>query len=98
MNKLVAFGFLLVLVSAVVALPDCPEVDGENPEFFPDPDDCGSFYECAFGTAFKLKCAPGTYYNTESKICDFIDNLDCGTRPTTPVPQPTTEAPSIDSV
>ncbi|KAF7271214.1 hypothetical protein GWI33_015896 [Rhynchophorus ferrugineus] len=55
---LVIVGFLAIAVAVASGLQDCPAEDGEHPVFFEDPDDCGSFYECAYGKAHHIQCPP----------------------------------------
>ncbi|ENN73516.1 hypothetical protein D910_06803 [Dendroctonus ponderosae] len=77
---------LLVAVWGCAALQDCPEVDDPaDPILFEDPDDCGAFYECAYGKAFQFKCQQGLYYDDSLKRCDYPSEVACGTRPTTTV-------------
>ncbi|XP_076273006.1 peritrophin-1-like [Rhynchophorus ferrugineus] len=94
---LVIVGFLVIAVAVASGLQDCPAEDGEHPVFFEDPDDCGSFYECAYGKAHHIQCPPGTYYHPEINVCDFLEYAECGSRPTTPSPAPTPEPSSKES-
>lgn len=70
---------------------DCPE-DLTKATYFADPEDCGSFFECTNSGPVHLTCPEGTYYDTETIGCVWLENVDCGTRPTTP--PPTTTVPT----
>nr|XP_027206640.1 peritrophin-1-like [Penaeus vannamei] len=96
--------FLLVVLAAAgvclaqdgvpcdVAISDqCPAEDGQQPTYFPDPEDCASYCECSGGIAWHLECGPGTLWNDEKDLCDWADTVDCGLRP-----HPT-EAPPVSS-
>jgi len=51
------------------------------PGFYPDPNDCGSFYECIPGAsggswqAIHYDCGAGTVFNPVIKVCDFPYNV-----------------------
>lgn len=55
-------------------------------EIHADPDNCGAYYECAHGIAYEELCPDGLMYNTELQVCDYAKDVDCGTRPVTPIP------------
>ncbi|KAK8748307.1 hypothetical protein OTU49_016064, partial [Cherax quadricarinatus] len=59
----------------------CPG-NTDYPVYFPYPDDCGAFCECSGTTAFYLHCKPGLFFNENLNVCDWPQNVDCGTRPT----------------
>ncbi|KAK4878723.1 hypothetical protein RN001_011229 [Aquatica leii] len=50
-----------------------PDVVG----LLPHPSDCSKFLNCASGQTFIQDCGPGTYFNPDSKVCDFPYNVDC---------------------
>jgi hypothetical protein len=56
----------------------CPEKDGN----FADPNDCRSFYQCSNYTPYHQTCPVILRFHETTKICDFPENVDCGTRPT----------------
>lgn len=76
---------------------DCPE-DLSQATYFADPEDCGGFYECSNSGPLHFICPEGTYYDTLTIGCVWAENVDCGTRPTTPSPTtvPTTPLDSAD--
>ncbi|XP_065571763.1 chitin-binding domain protein cbd-1-like isoform X1 [Artemia franciscana] len=55
----------------------CPEPDG----YFPNPDNCESYFVCSGGLSYEQVCSPGLVYNVESNVCDFPFNVPppCGT-------------------
>ncbi|KAK8748310.1 hypothetical protein OTU49_016066 [Cherax quadricarinatus] len=60
----------------------CPEGPQPVPTYLADPEDCTSYCECDGTTAFHFTCDPGLLYNDVIHVCDWPDNVDCGTRPT----------------
>ncbi|KAF7271212.1 hypothetical protein GWI33_015894 [Rhynchophorus ferrugineus] len=90
--RVLVLGLLVGLVVCSGADYICPEPDG----YFPDSNDCGSFYECSFGIPFKVECPRGTYYNINVQVCDFLKKSDCGTRPTTQIPTAITTPPPTE--
>ncbi|XP_066138881.1 uncharacterized protein [Euwallacea fornicatus] len=83
----ILLGFVYTIV--VSEVPTCPDTDPSNPVFFDDPDDCGAFYECSNQEAVHFQCSPGTYFDESKDTCEWAENVDCGTRPTTPQPDST---------
>ncbi|XP_033739624.1 LOW QUALITY PROTEIN: chitinase-3-like protein 1 [Pecten maximus] len=47
------------------------KVDG----YFLDHQDCGYFYQCAFGLAFHEPCPPGLAFNENIRACDYPINV-----------------------
>ena len=41
----------------------------------PDPTSCLHFIECDHGNTVRLKCPPGTGYQSNTMICDYISNI-----------------------
>merc|ERR1712168_304569 len=58
----------------------CPVLDGSQPTYFADPEDCCSYCECASGTAWKFSCAP-LHFDEDLNVCNWSYNMDCGSRP-----------------
>lgn len=50
---------------------------GADKEFFADPYDCGSFYECEDGTAYLQSCPSGLEFNPELEVCDHPLSAGC---------------------
>ena len=45
---------------------------------FASPKDCSIYYQCSpDGTAYEQKCASGLHFNSQTKICDWPDNVKC---------------------
>jgi hypothetical protein len=57
----------------------CPAPEGH----FPDPSNCGVYYQCAHGTSTQYECQAGLMWNVVSNQCDWAANVDCqiNTRP-----------------
>lgn len=47
---------------------------------FPDPFNCSKYYICVDQVPYHKSCKDGKYFNTDFKICDNIENVDCGLR------------------
>merc|ERR1711955_154996 len=62
----------------------CPAVDGAEPTFLADPDDCTKFCECAGGVAYEQSCQPGLVYDPTLHLCNWPAAVDCGSRPIPP--------------
>ena len=58
----------------------CPEyADDDNPTFYPNPEDCSSYYKCdSGGVPVKLPCPPNQHWNTRINVCDSPSNVNCG--------------------
>ncbi|CAG8727824.1 3570_t:CDS:2, partial [Racocetra persica] len=58
----------------------CPEShDEKNPNcLYANPDDCCSFYQCANGKPYLMKCPEGLQWNSKQLWCDWPQNSDCG--------------------
>ncbi|OXA61317.1 probable endochitinase [Folsomia candida] len=46
-----------------------------------DPDDCTAFFTCVGGIAYRNQCPIPLYYSIPGDMCDYRNNVDCGTRP-----------------
>ena len=55
---------------------ECPE---EGNHYYPHPSSCSEFIECNRGVYAEMSCIPGLLYNKERKLCDFPENVVCGT-------------------
>lgn len=58
---------------------NCPA--GDNGPFA-DSLNCGSFYLCVGDKAYHMPCAPGLYFNPDTKRCDFAFNVTCASTAT----------------
>lgn len=47
----------------------------DGSDVFPDPTDCGYFFDCTNNYAVRQRCAPGTFFNDITKRCDFPENV-----------------------
>ncbi|KAJ8954027.1 hypothetical protein NQ318_004320 [Aromia moschata] len=56
--------------------PLCP-YPSEVLTFYPNPDDCTSFYQCYQGKKGTLKCPSNLYWNIDYNVCDYQVNVDC---------------------
>ncbi|XP_056647355.1 chondroitin proteoglycan 1-like [Diorhabda sublineata] len=69
------FYFLLSIV-AVKTYPDCPR-DGSNAAYFPNKEDCGSFWQCSNGLPYLFNCPANLHFNPELNVCDYPQNVGC---------------------
>ncbi|XP_071796488.1 uncharacterized protein [Asterias amurensis] len=49
----------------------------DNGKLFPDPNDCGRFYQCSNNVMHSMPCADSLYFNTVTDRCDYPNNVDC---------------------
>ncbi|WP_160712297.1 chitin binding peritrophin-A domain-containing protein [Chitinophaga solisilvae] len=64
---------VLVMATASTVSAIC-EQDG----YYADPDYCNTFHVCKDGVIITTgHCPDGTYYNPETMICDWADNVNC---------------------
>jgi len=64
--------------------PDCGhdmDCSDKDDGYYPDPYSCERFWQCERGTAFHSKCQPGLFYDPINVMCDWPENVDCGSRP-----------------
>lgn len=54
--------------------PVCPE---EGDIYYPDPEDCGKFYECVNGEIYEFICPEGLHFNPSINLCDFPQSAGC---------------------
>lgn len=47
---------------------------------FAHPADCRKFLNCNHGATVIQDCGPGTAFNSITKVCDWPQNVDCGSR------------------
>merc|ERR1711962_1285437 len=72
----------------------CPDLDGGSPVYISDPDDCSKFCECSAHIAWAGHCADGLLWNDVTHVCDWANNVDCGSRP---IPEPpVSDSPDYD--
>ena len=65
---------------------ECPGVPGAC--FLPDQDNCGRYYECQKDLnnpdgwdAIHMTCPLFELFDTRWNVCNYADDVDCGTRP-----------------
>lgn len=56
--------------------PSCPPRNDEL-IILPHPTQCNAFYKCNWGNPVLYHCPANLFFNTESKVCDFRQNVDC---------------------
>ena len=56
--------------------------------FLPDPDNCGKYYECQKDfnkpvgwDAIHMICPSFELFDTSLNVCNYAEEVDCGTRP-----------------
>jgi len=105
-GKLISLFLLLltIVLSASASLDDPCDAhgpggwDGEDckgythGDLFPDPFDCGRFYQCVWGVAKSMTCESGLHFSDTKKVCDFPEDANCEEKchPTTTTMSPTT--------
>merc|ERR1712180_178832 len=82
-KKMIAAAFLVSTLAMVSSNPMkemvCPQYTGlDHPTFYPNPEDCGSFYMCsAAGTPVLMPCPSGLHWNSSLNVCDWPDRVEC---------------------
>jgi hypothetical protein len=56
--------------------PSCRPTNDEL-IILPHPTQCNAFYKCDWGNPVMFQCPANLFFNTESKVCDFPQNVDC---------------------
>merc|ERR1712080_104043 len=75
--------FLISTLAMVSSIPlkemVCPQYTAlDHPTFYPNPEDCGSYYMCdAGGTPVLMPCPSGLYWNSNLNVCDWPSNVEC---------------------
>ena len=78
----VFLAFIIISVSSVASAAGEKEFHCEAEGIFPDPDDCRSFYQCVYDAPpYHNTCDEPLLFHSEYLICDFPDDVDCGSRP-----------------
>ena len=49
--------------------------------FYPHPNDCQKYYQCAHGTPYEYTCASGLLWNNLMNYCDWAANVQCNLQP-----------------
>jgi hypothetical protein len=77
-NKLklgtVAIAAVLMSVVMTSSVPDCPPY---SPYLVPNPEDCGSYYQCSNGVPILFNCPPGLHFNASLEVCDWPNSANC---------------------
>lgn len=53
--------------------PFCPERNG----YFPNEDNCASFYQCSEGKAHLVECPAGLHFSAVHKVCEYPCDAKC---------------------
>ncbi|XP_030753338.1 mucin-2-like [Sitophilus oryzae] len=100
MIRILFFGALLLDIAfsqTTIPPPVCPSQEPTDPAIYlPDDYNCGAFYECNGGQATRLVCPSGTYYDESLNVCNFAEDVTCGTRPTTPEPPTSSQGTTLE--
>ncbi|XP_058817382.1 peritrophin-1-like [Topomyia yanbarensis] len=57
---------------------ECPDdYDPERATYIRHPTLCDVYFICVGGIAHQQNCPPGTYFNSELKVCDLPEKVDC---------------------
>ena len=46
-------------------------------ELYPDPDSCGHFFQCSWGTEYSFACPSILHFNPVTKVCDWPWDAGC---------------------
>merc|ERR1712243_51806 len=82
-EKMIAAAFLVSALAMVSSNPMkemlCPQyTELDHSTFYPNPEDCGSFYMCsAAGTPVLMPCPSGLHWNSSLNVCDWPDRVEC---------------------
>ncbi|KAF4527117.1 hypothetical protein B566_EDAN016045 [Ephemera danica] len=94
---LIAFALIATVTGASVKgcqkVTSCPS---QNPIWalhLPNPDDCGSFCKCDWGTAHYFSCPAGLHFNRVKQVCDWPADAGCAPGPVPTQPPPPTSPP-----
>eukprot|EP00091_Calanus_sinicus_P017839 TRINITY_DN3872_c0_g1_i1.p1 TRINITY_DN3872_c0_g1~~TRINITY_DN3872_c0_g1_i1.p1 ORF type:complete len:121 (-),score=41.98 TRINITY_DN3872_c0_g1_i1:55-417(-) len=77
---LASTGLLLtILVASLQAELICPPVSqGDLANFFPNEDDCGSYYMCDAGlNPVLMNCPDGLFWDENLDVCNWPENVEC---------------------
>ena len=61
----------------VLTLPDLRFLCSRDHGYYPYPNDCSKFIQCAHGLANIMHCGPGTVFNPNLNVCDWPKNVKC---------------------
>lgn len=50
---------------------------GEPDGTYPNSSDCSKYYTCDGGDMYEKHCPPGLFYNAETKLCNWPENVEC---------------------
>lgn len=62
-------------ISATTVQPPVEFVCPEDYGFYPNPENCTTFYQCTGGKPYLKSCPDGLYFNPETIYCDYLDNV-----------------------
>merc|ERR1711872_638127 len=70
---------LVIVCSSPMKEMVCPEYSAlDHPTFYPNPENCGSFYMCSTGvTPVLMPCPSGLHWNSSLNVCDWPDRVKC---------------------
>lgn len=60
----------------------CPAIDPIDHSVYLPAEHCDQFYECSLGHAILYTCPQGLQFSIELQLCDWPNNVVCGTRRT----------------
>lgn len=88
-NSLSIGVILIILPAFIQGQYNCV---GRPDGFYPHPSDCESYFICAVGTVFTVKCAAGLHFSATQKYCDTPQSAKCASLPLIqPTQQPVTQ-------
>ncbi|XP_063237600.1 probable chitinase 10 [Bacillus rossius redtenbacheri] len=67
-----------LLLGVACAMSSSAEVICGSSQYLPNPNDCGSYYECSNGIANLIKCPTGLEFSVTSNSCNYPQLAQCG--------------------
>ncbi|XP_033744605.1 chondroitin proteoglycan 1-like [Pecten maximus] len=87
---------LLAVTQQYVSAATSFSCAGHTIGFYPDPNECESYYICTGGAdTTAITCATGLQFNSQSKFCDYPKNVDCNGRHSAATQPPPTQRPVV---
>jgi hypothetical protein len=82
MKKFKRLALLALMPLAAVMMgwgmgPECPPDNGGYTYYFPNPDDCTTFWICEYGSSFLLHCPDGLLWCPEQQTCSWAWEINC---------------------
>merc|ERR1712061_806447 len=63
-------------IQAMDTAVQCP-ANNDVPTYFPNPEDCHSFYQCDWGTPHLKTCPGDLYFDPALNVCNYSSQVNC---------------------